>query len=420
MNIAYFVDEYPPFFRGGLGTYAMEITRKFVESGLHPTVFSRNTGQDAISDLWHGIPVYRPMLINIHDTLPLLAPLDVQAWAPADQNFFLETTLYNQLAAHYLITYLHQEKGKNFDLAVSHDWLAAIAGFLAKRNLNIPLVFHFHSTEQGRTRGGSKAVEMAEAMAAEIADLIITVSNAMKEDLIRIGYPADKIEVVYNGVDPDKYNPENFSADIIEAFRERIGVYDNPMIFFIGRLTWVKGADELVRAMEYVVREIPHARLVILGVGEMGQQLNTLIQERSLSGNVIMHNRYVTEQERLLYYAACDCAVFPSKYEPFGIVCTEAMSMGKPVIVGATGTNGFREQIIPSGPEQCGYHVNPWDPADIATYIIETLKDRDRMKTFGIAARKRVLEEFSWDIAAKRTADLYVKAVSRAKEIALT
>ncbi len=419
MNISIFIDEFPPFLRGGLGTYAMEITRKFAESEIHPTVFSRNTGQDPISDLWHGIPVYRPVLMNIHDTLPLLAPLDVQSWAPADQNFFLETVLYNQLAAHYLITHLHQEKGKKIDLVVSHDWLAAIAGFLTRRNLNIPLVFHFHSTEQGRMRSGSKAVELAEAMAAEIADLIITVSHAMKEDLIRIGYPADKIEVVYNGVDPDKYNPDHFSSDMIDAFRERIGVYDHPMIFFIGRLTWVKGPDDLVRAMEHVIREIPNARLVILGVGEMGQHINTLIQDLSLSGNVIMHNRYVTEQERLLYYAACDCAVFPSKYEPFGIVCTEAMSMAKPVIVGATGTNGFREQVIPFGPDQCGYHVNPWDPADIATYIIETLKDPARMKAFGLAGRKRVLEEFSWDIAAKRTADLYVKTVSRSKEISL-
>lgn len=415
MNVAYIVDEFPPFFRGGLGTYAMEITKKLLHEQFNPTIFSRNTGEDPVSDLWNGMPVYRPVLMNIKDTLPLLAPLDVQAWAPADQNFFLETVLYNQLAAHHLIQVLHKEKGKKYDIVVSHDWLASVAGFLIKRNLGIPLVFHFHSTEQGRTRGGSRAVVMTEEMSAEIADGIITVSKAMKDDLIRMGYPPEKIHVVYNGVDPDKYNPDNFTPDMIAAFRDRIGVGERPMIFFVGRLTWVKGADELVKAMPAVIKEIPDVRLVILGVGEMGQQLHTMIEELGLSGHVIMHNRYVSEQERLLYYAACDCAIFPSKYEPFGIVCTEGMSMAKPVIVGATGTSGFREQIVPDGPDQCGYHINPWSPADISLYLLELLKNPDRMRQFGAAGRRRVLEEFTWDVAARRTAEIYRDCIIRSK-----
>lgn len=59
-------------------------------------------------------------------------------------------------------------------------------------------------------------------------------------------------------------------------------------------------------------------------------------------------------------------AVFPSVYEPFGIVSLEAMSMGKPVVVGAGGVVGFREQVVSSGPEQNGVHINGNDPRDIA------------------------------------------------------
>ena len=413
MNLAYIVDEYPPFFRGGLGTYAMEITPKLVVNGEKPFVCSRNTGNDPVHDTWNEIPVYRPRIMNIHETLPLLAPLDVQAWAPADQNFFLETVLFNQLAADYLINHLVHEKSKSFDMVICHDWLAAVAGFLIKRNLDIPLVFHFHSTEQGRTQGGSYAVKMTEQMAAEKADTIITVSYAMKEDLTRIGYDPNKIEVVYNGVDASKYNPDHYTPEMIKAFRERIGVGENPMIFFVGRLTWVKGADELIQAMPQIIAAVPDVRLVILGVGEMGQQLHKQIESLGISGHVIMHNRYVSEQERLLYYASCDCAVFPSKYEPFGIVCTEAMSMAKPVVVGATGTNGFREQIISEGPDQCGYHVNPWDPADIATYLIALLKDQDQMIRFGQAGRRRVLETFTWDAVASQTTEVYRKTRQR-------
>jgi len=60
----------------------------------------------------------------------------------------------------------------------------------------------------------------------------------------------------------------------------------------------------------------------------------------------------------MVHYAAADVCIFPSTYEPFGIVSLEVMSMAKPLIVGAQGVVGFREQVIPSGPDQNGVHVN--------------------------------------------------------------
>ena len=61
---------------------------------------------------------------------------------------------------------------------------------------------------------------------------------------------------------------------------------------------------------------------------------------------------FVPESERIAYYAACDIAALPSLYEPFGIVSLEAMAMEKPIIVGASGVSGFRDQAIPSGTDQ--------------------------------------------------------------------
>ena len=63
--------------------------------------------------------------------------------------------------------------------------------------------------------------------------------------------------------------PLHYSRQEIETFRDKIGVGNAPMILFIGRLTWVKGVDNLVRAMPAIIREIPDAKLVILGLGEM-------------------------------------------------------------------------------------------------------------------------------------------------------
>ncbi|MEM3774226.1 MAG: glycosyltransferase family 4 protein, partial [Candidatus Bathyarchaeia archaeon] len=113
------------------------------------------------------------------------------------------------------------------------------------------------------------------------------------------------------------------------------------------------------------------------------------------------------EEERILHYAAADVCVFPSVYEPFGIVSLEAMAMAKPVVVGARGVVGFREQVVSSGPEQNGIHVNGEDPADIAWGIKETLKDPQNAKTWGENGRKRVLQYFTWRKTAEQTLGIY-------------
>jgi glycosyltransferase involved in cell wall biosynthesis len=116
---------------------------------------------------------------------------------------------------------------------------------------------------------------------------------------------------------------------------------------------------------------------------------------------------FVSEEERILHYAASDLCVFPSIYEPFGIVSLEAMSMGKPVVVGAKGVVGFREQVMPAGPEQNGVHVDGGNPVDIAWGLKEVLTDPQRAKIWGENGRKRVLEYFTWRKAAEQTIDVY-------------
>jgi glycosyltransferase involved in cell wall biosynthesis len=407
VKLAYFVDEFPPFFRGGLGTYAMEITKEYMRTGNEVTVFSRNTGRDPTSDDWNGVKVHRPLLMDLTEVLPLVSPGDVQRWDENGQRFFMETLLYNLLSASKLVNSIDEK----FDIAVSHDWLAFIAGMVTKSNLKLPLVVHYHSTEQGRTGSGSAAVRDIERVAAQKADLIITVSYAMRDELVKLGYPEQKIRVVYNGVDADKYKPDLYSASELKAFREKIGVGNSPMIFFVGRLTWVKGADTLTMAMKEIVKAVPDAKLVIVGKGEQESMLKQIVSSNGLENNVLFNFSYVPEEERLKYYAACDVAIFPSKYEPFGIVSLEAMSMGKPVIVGATGTSGFREQIIPFGPNICGFHINPHDPGDVAKFTIMLLKDPELRKNMGNNARRRVLESFTWDIAASNTLRVYEEAV---------
>ncbi len=415
MKIAYFVDEYPPFFRGGLGTYAMEITREYVRKGQEITVFSRNCGKDATCDTWNGVEVHRPLLMNIEGVLPVITPGDVMHWDAGGKKFFMETLQYNLLSASRLINEV-VPRGERFDIAVSHDWLGFPAGIIAKSNLPLPLVVHFHSTEGGRTGAGSATVKEIEHLGAVKADLIVTVSYAMRDELAKLGYPESKIRVVYNGVDTKKYAPGSFSELDIRAFRQKIGVGNSPMIFFVGRLTWVKGADTLTMAMTQIVKEIPDAKLVIVGSGEQQDMLRDIVRQHGLEKNVIFNFSYISEDERRLHYAACDVAIFPSKYEPFGIVSLEAMAMGKPVIVGATGTSGFREQVIPDGDRICGFHINPHDPSDIAKYAVILLKDKELQKKMSKNARARVLEMFTWEKVAEDTLQVYEEAIRAYKK----
>jgi glycosyltransferase involved in cell wall biosynthesis len=139
----------------------------------------------------------------------------------------------------------------------------------------------------------------------------------------------------------------------------------------------------------------------------MSNEIQSIADNLGIHDKIIMRTEFVSEEERIRHYAAADLVVLPSLYEPFGIVCTEAMSMEKPTVVGARGTNGMREQIIPSGEKQCGIHINPFEPKDIAWGIIQVLQSQDKAVQWGKNGRQRVLEEFSWDAVNRRTLDIY-------------
>ncbi|MEM3503963.1 MAG: glycosyltransferase family 4 protein, partial [Nitrososphaeria archaeon] len=163
----------------------------------------------------------------------------------------------------------------------------------------------------------------------------------------------------------------------------------------------------LVQAMPLVLNEFPRAKLIILGKGEEEKDIIETSRRLGINNNVICNFEFVPENERILHYAAADVCVFPSIYEPFGIVSLEAMAMKKPVVVGARGVVGFREQVIASGPEQNGIHVNGEDPADIAWGIKEVLRDPQRAKVWGDNGRKRVQQYFTWRKAAEETIEIY-------------
>ena len=416
MKIAVFVYEYPPKIVGGLGTYAAEITRKFVLMDHDVTVFTMNDdgGTLPTREIWRGIEIHRPLHIDVSDSLPDVIAEDIKKWGRGI-HLFGNLLVYNYLTASKLINELIKKEGMKYDVVVAHDWLSVMGGVTVKKESGMPLAFHVHSTEKGRTLGnGSSVVSNIELRGAKMADLIVTVSYAMKDELIQLGFPRDKIQVAYNGVDPQKYDPKSVPAEKVRILKEFYGLKDGDfMILFLGRLVGVKGVDKLIMAMPHVLAKIPNARLVIVGVGDQQEYLTNLTRTMRLDKYVRFRFDFIPEEERILHYAACDVAVFPSYYEPFGIVALEAMSMEKPVVVGASGVSGMREIVICCGEEQCGYHIDPNNPSDIAWGIISALENPEKQKWLGKNGRKRVLSEFTWNKIAEKTLELYEKALKR-------
>lgn len=408
MRIGFFVWEYPPRLVGGLGTYAEYITREFIELGHDVTVFTLNPGNLKTREVWKGVEVHRPLIADASNVFPFIVTEDLKRWG-TNIRFFNDIFIYNILSATKFINQLVRKDNVHYDVVCVHDWLSSIAGMIVKNETKIPVVFHVHSTEWGRSGGqGSTVVSYLEHSMAEVADHIITVSYAMRDDLIRHGWNAPKISVVWNGVDPERYDPEKCAPEDVRRLREKYGVgEDGQMILFLGRLTWVKGVRNLVQAMPLVLGEYPKAKLVILGKGEMEKDIIETAGRLGVKDNVICNFEFIPEDERILHYAASDVCVFPSVYEPFGIVSLEAMAMKKPVIVGARGVVGFREQVVASGPEQNGVHVNGEDPADIAWGIKEVLRDPQRAKVWGENGRNRVQQYFTWRKVAEETIEIY-------------
>ena len=313
LRIGFFVWEYPPALVGGLGTYAEYITREFVAMGNDVTVFTLNPGNLKTREIIKGVEVHRPLIADASNIFPMFVIDDLKKWG-TNIRLFNDIFIYNILSATKFINSMLKKEGRNYDVVCVHDWLSSIAGIIVKNETKVPLVFHVHSTEWGRSGGkGSEVVSHMEWETSQRADKIITVSQAMQEDLVRHGWPKSKISVVWNGVDPEHYNPENCKPEEVEAIRSKYGIKpDEKMLLFLGRLTWVKGIGNLVQAMPMVLEEYPKTKLVILGKGEQQNDITETANRLGINSKIACRFEFVPEKERILHYAAADVCIFPS------------------------------------------------------------------------------------------------------------
>ena len=231
----------------------------------------------------------------------------------------------------------------------------------------------------------------------------IVVSQSMKREFIRhYGDVAKSIIVIPNGVDLKMFNPANRPL-YRDRIRQKHGISrSEPVLMFAGGDWERKGVPYIIRALSLLLE--PDAKLLIVGSGDE-KFYGQLAELKQVRERIIFISPSSVLWE---YYAASDVFVFPTIYEPFGLVIVEAMASGLPVITSRVA--GAADLIIDG--------VNglllraPSDVNDLAAKIELLLSNAELRKTMGEHARKAV-EDLSWDWVAQKTIDVYNRVLSR-------
>lgn len=319
---------------------------------------------------------------------------------------------------------------ENISVVHCHTWYSHFAGVLASKLHEVPLVLTTHSLEPHRPwkheqlgHGGYAMSCWIERTAYQAADGVIAVSQQMKKDVVELyGISPDKVRVIYNGIDPDFYQP----TPNLDVVRKRGIDPSKPYILFVGRITRQKGITQLLQAIPHIDPELQ----VVLCAGapdtpEIAAEMQSKMAElQAKRPGVIWIQEMMDHKELRSLYTHALCFVTPSLYEPFGIINLEAMSCGIPVVGSAVGgipeiivhgETGILVPLQPKGPTD----FEPAHPEAFQNALAKSINllhaNPAQAKEMGIKARQRAIDVFSWTSIAKQTFDFYQDLIAQRK-----
>lgn len=385
--------EYPPRIVGGISPHVFELSQELVQLGIEVHVVTKATPQAPDFET-------EPSGVNVHRV-----HLDQD---PSD--FAHEIQLLNESTERKVRQLLEDWRpGGQPTLFHAHDWLSLDAARELKYEYSLPMIATIHATEEGR-HGGlhtpiSKYIHEQEYWLSYEAWRVIVCSQYMKGEVSRsFSCPENKIDVVFNGVKADRFQfdwPESEHA----AWRLQFAKPDEPIILFVGRFVREKGIQVLLDAAGVVCAKHPKAKFVIVGGGNR-EKFERFLAWYGLKDRVhftgFMTNRSLHQMFRI-----ADAAVFPSLYEPFGIVALEGMAAGAPVVTSDAG--GLKEVVIH---DVTGTTTFAGDPASLAWGILRVLNDPERAARLKETAYSRLQTDFHWANIARKTVDVYTRVWS--------
>ncbi|MCP4372382.1 MAG: glycosyltransferase family 4 protein [Deltaproteobacteria bacterium] len=280
-----------------------------------------------------------------------------------------------------------------------HIWVASHVAY----ETGLPYLIHCHGTDLIGFRKARRYREMA-ITAAQNAYGIIAVSRHMKAEAIKTYHlPEDKVHLIWNGFDAECFR---VILDITtEEVKTEFGLIevDKPLICFVSRLVEAKGIDILLRAAAIYEKVLSGVQTVLVGYGDLWDELHKLRQELDLVGVHFLGQLPQLEIARILNVS--DLLVMPSRDEAFGLAALEAMACGVPVV--ATNVGGLPDFVN----EKVGTLVPIDDPESLAAAIITEIKNGTK-KTKGVFASQYALKNFTWARQVIEMTKLYENALS--------
>jgi glycosyltransferase involved in cell wall biosynthesis len=254
-----------------------------------------------------------------------------------------------------------------------------------------------------RSRRAKRAwINLIEKSNLQNAAAIHATSDLEAQELRGFGWRLPRIEVIPNGVDEiENCGNAAVAADVKEIASRQ------PLVLFLGRISWKKGLDRLVRAFAHTRT----GHLAIVGPDEeaLAPQVRHLAQDLGISGRVSILPRAVVGADKEYLYASAKLFVLPSYSENFGITVLEAMRRGVPTVV--TPEVGAAAIVTESG----GGLVVPGEPAPLAGAIGRLVENAEFARSMGEGGKRYVAAHYTWDRIAGQMEKLYAGVLAESQ-----
>ena len=350
MKIA-MVGQFPPHF-GGVGVHIHTLSKKLVEEGHE--VFVITYPHKEIRDI-DGIHVIGTKGIN----LPGIRGLMFKNNAKKELEDLIKKEDIDIIHGHYLFP-------------------AGAAAVEVGNKHNIKTYVTAHGCDMFELYKSKPFMRPTIKKVLKNADGIFAVSKALRQEIIATGVSgiAEKTKLSWNSVDITK-----FSLKDDDSFKKEFGLFDKPIVLFVGNLIKRKNVGALLEAKKIAKSDY---YLVIVGDGPLSKKLRKKVEDENISDVIFTGSR--TDVENII--PNCDFLVLPSFSESFGLVLIEALACEKPVIGSDVG--GISEIIN----DDVGLLVNPNDVSSISNSIDKLVDDEDLRVSLSRNARNRA-KDFS-------------------------
>ncbi|MDX2066557.1 MAG: glycosyltransferase family 4 protein [Fimbriimonadaceae bacterium] len=385
--------EYPPRIVGGISPHVYELSQELVKKGIEVHVVTKETPQAPAEEVESsGVHVHRVTL-------------------PAKPNDFLHEIQLLNVATERRVRKLLEDwrPGGAPTLFHAHDWLSLDSARTLKYEYNLPMVATIHATEHGRHGGIHNAVSRyihdQEFWLTYEAWRVIVCSEFMRGEVQRtFDCPVDKVDVIFNGVNASRFEFP-WSDEERLAYRRQFVRDDQRMVIYVGRFVREKGIQVLLNAVNAVLADEPNTKFVIVGGGNR-EKFEGFVHWNGLQEHVHFTG-FLSGRALHQLYRCADVAVFPSLYEPFGIVALEAMAAGAAVVSSDAG--GLREVVHH---DVTGTTSFASDPTSLAWAIRTVLQHPERTARLRQAASVRLRQDFTWSGIADQTVAVYERVWS--------